>query len=185
MAVETTSAEGVLTDLPTPILPNIDGEFTREGLVEVHQLVSRNMVYVLSNLGGGRHGHLTLTMTSKDYTAKTGFVFVPPHNPGNYPPTLGNTQDQSYGTEKFRQNQALFQKFTAVDEAFKKKIITAEEPVLLSPLVDHLTGFLQMSALTMIQHLLLRYGAIDEIDLEENAVNMMGLYEPPRKPWPN
>ena len=30
----------------------------------------------------------------------------------------------------------------------------------------------------MIQHLFSRYGAIDDIDLEENAVNMMGLYDP-------
>ena len=31
---------------------------------------------------------------------------------------------------------------------------------------------------TMIQHLLSSYGEIGEIDLEENAVKMMGPYDP-------
>ena len=52
------------------------------------------------------------------------------------------------------------------------------EPVFLSPLVDQLTGFGQVSALTMLLHLFSSYRAIDEIDLEENAVNIMGRYDP-------
>ena len=52
------------------------------------------------------------------------------------------------------------------------------EPVLLSPLVDQLTGFGQVSALTMLQHLFSSYGTIDAIDLDENAVKMMGPYDP-------
>ena len=30
----------------------------------------------------------------------------------------------------------------------------------------------------MLQHIFYRYGAIDKIDLEENAVKMMGPYDP-------
>ena len=60
----------------------------------------------------------------------------------------------------------------------KNKIFTALELVFLSPLVYQLTGFGQVSALTMMQHLFSRYGAIDEIDLGENAVKMMGPYDP-------
>ena len=60
----------------------------------------------------------------------------------------------------------------------KKQIVTAVEPVLLPPLADQLTGFVHVSALTMLQHLFYRYGAIDKIDLEENAVKLMGPYDP-------
>ena len=35
-----------------------------------------------------------------------------------------------------------------------------------------------MSALTMLQHLFLRYRKIDEIDSEESSVKMMGSYDP-------
>ena len=65
-----------------------------------------------------------------------------------------------------------------MDGPLKKKIVTAVEPVLLSPLVYQLTGFVHVSALTMTQHLFSSYGAINEIDLKENAVKMMGPYDP-------
>ena len=75
--------KGFLVEFLTPILPKIKGEPTREGLIELYQLVSGNEASVSSNLGGGRHGHLAWTTTSKEYAAQTGFAFVPPHKPGN------------------------------------------------------------------------------------------------------
>ena len=54
----------------------------------------------------------------------------------------------------------------------------AVEPVFLSPLVDQLTCFGPVSALTILQHQFDSYGAIGKIDLEENAVKMIGPYEP-------
>ena len=65
-----------------------------------------------------------------------------------------------------------------MDGAFKKQIVMAVEPVFLSPLVHHITGFGQFSALTLIQHLFFGYRPIEKIDLEENAVKMMGPYNP-------
>ena len=38
---------------------------------------------------------------------------------------MGNAQEQVLGTVKFQQNQALFRKYTSVDGAFKKQIVTA------------------------------------------------------------
>ena len=178
MAGATSSVEGVLADFPTPILPKFDRERTREGLINIDRLISGNAASVASNLGGDRHGHLALTMTAEEYTEKTGFAFVPPYNPGDYPQSMGSAQEQALGTEKFRQNQALFQKKNAVDGALKKQIVTSVEPVLLSPLVDQRTGFGQVSTLTMLQHLFSSYGAIDKIDLEDNSVKMMGRYDP-------
>ena len=63
MAGTTSSIEGVLTDFSAPILPKIGGELTREVLINLHRLVSGN---VASNLRGGRHGHLALTMTDEE-----------------------------------------------------------------------------------------------------------------------
>ena len=95
------SVERVLANFPTTILLNIGGGQTREGLIEIHRLVSGDVASVLSNLGGIRHGHLALTIMSKEYAAQTVFLFVPFHNPGNYPPTMGNAQEQALVTEKF------------------------------------------------------------------------------------
>ena len=91
---------------------------------------------------------------------------------------MGNVQEQALGTEKFRHNQALFRKYTTIERVFKYKIVTEVEPVLISPLVDHLIGFGQVTALTMLQHMFSSYRAIDRIDLQENAVKMMGPYKP-------
>ena len=60
----------------------------------------------------------------------------------------------------------------------ENQIVTVVEPVFLSPLVDQLTGFGQVSALTILQNLFSSYEAIDKTDLKENAVNMMGPYDP-------
>ena len=178
MAGATSSVEGVLADFPIPILPKIVGEPTREALIDLHRILISNAASIVSNLGGGHHDHLALTMTADDYLAQTGHTFVPPHNPGDYPPTLGTAQEQTLGTEIFRQNQVLFRWYTAVDGALKEHMITAVEPVLLSPIKDQLKRFGQVTALEMTDHLFRAYGAIDEIDLEENAVKMMGTYNP-------
>ena len=174
----TSSVEVVPADFLTPILPKIIGELTREGLINIHRLVSGNVASVASNLIGGQHGHLALTMKSTEYMAQTGFGFFPTHNPDNYLPTILTAQEQALGPEKSQQNQELFRKCTAMDGANKKHIVTAVEPFFLSSLVDQLTGFVQVSALTMIQHLFTSYGEIDEINLEENVVKMMDPYDP-------
>ena len=85
MAGSTISVKGVLAEFPSTILPKIGGETTREVLINLHRLVSGNMASVASNLGGGRHGCLAMTMTAEEYKTHTGFAFVPPHDPGNYP----------------------------------------------------------------------------------------------------
>ena len=92
MAGSTISAKGFLTYFLTPPLPKIRREQTRIALIDLHRLVSRNAASVASNLGGGRHRHLVLTITDEEYTTQTGYVFVPPHNPGDYPPTMGTSQ---------------------------------------------------------------------------------------------
>ena len=71
-----------------------------------------------------------------------------------------------------------------MDRALKNQTVTPVKPVLLSPLVDYLTGFGQVSALTMLQHLFSSYRATDTIDLEENAVKTISPYnssEPPAR----
>ena len=88
MAGATSNTKGVLTDFPTPILPKIGGEPTREGLIDIHRLIRGNAASVALNFGGGRHGHLALTMMAEEYMEQTGFIFFPPHNPGDYPHSM-------------------------------------------------------------------------------------------------
>ena len=45
------------------IITDIIGEPTRESLIDICELKSGNAAFVASNLIGGQHGHLALTMT--------------------------------------------------------------------------------------------------------------------------
>ena len=54
----------------------------------------------------------------------------------------------------------------------------AVEPFFLSPLLDQMIVFGKVSTLTMLQHIFSKYGTIDELDLEENTIKMMGPYDP-------
>ena len=109
---------------------------------------------------------------------QTGYVFVPLQNPSDYPPTMVTAQEQALVTEKFQQKQALFITYTSVDGSLENQTVVAVQPVFLSPLVDQLTGFGQVSALQTLQHLFASYSVIDKIRLEENTVKMMGPYDP-------
>ena len=79
------SVKGFLADFPMPILTNIDGEPTKEGLIDLHCLISGNVASLALNLGGGRLRHLKMLMTAEEYMEQTVLAFLQPHNPGNYP----------------------------------------------------------------------------------------------------
>ena len=88
MVGTTIRSKGFIADFLTPFLPKINGEPTKKGLTDLHQLVSGNAASVASNLRGGRHGHIALMMTAKEYMAQTEFAFVPPHNSVDYPQSM-------------------------------------------------------------------------------------------------
>ena len=94
MAGDTSSFKGVLADFPTPILTKIDGEPTRKGLINLHQLISGNAASVSSNPREGRHGHFALVMTDEEYSSNAGFALVPTHSPGNYPQSMRSPKNK-------------------------------------------------------------------------------------------
>ena len=47
-----TSTEEVLAELLTPVLPNIGGEPTRKGLIDLHRLISGDAASMSSNFEG-------------------------------------------------------------------------------------------------------------------------------------
>ena len=70
----------------------------------------------------------------------------------------------------------MFQWYTNLYGFLKKQIIHAVEPVFMSLIKDHLPGFVQITALEMMNHLYSTFGDINDIELEDNSVRMMGAY---------
>ena len=64
MAGTKISVEGVLVDFLSQILPNIGRYLMIEYLIKLHWLISGNVASVVSNLGGGLHGHPALKITA-------------------------------------------------------------------------------------------------------------------------
>ena len=75
MVGATSIIKGFFANFPMLILPKIGRNMTRESLIELHRLINRNASSMASNLGGSRNGNLTLTMTTEDYMAHTGYAF--------------------------------------------------------------------------------------------------------------
>ena len=115
------SVKVVCAEFRTPILLKIAGELTQEYLIKIHWLISGSRISLASNLRGGRNGHLVLNMTAEDYLEQMVYTFLPSHNRGYYPPKLWTAIEQALGTERLQQNQALYQRCTAVDRAIKIK----------------------------------------------------------------
>jgi hypothetical protein len=63
-------------------LPKLTGEPTFEDLKVIRRLLNINAMSVASYEGGGRHGHLRIIMTNKEYFAVAVDVFPVPNNPG-------------------------------------------------------------------------------------------------------
>ena len=95
------TVEGVLANFPTPILLNIARKSTREDLIYIHIIISANEASVVSNLRGGHHVHLNLTMAVEDYLGHMARAFVPLHKPGDYPPRVGTSQERALSTKRF------------------------------------------------------------------------------------
>ena len=120
MSGTTTSVKGVLADLPPPIIPKIGREPIIEALIELHRLISVNVASVASDIRGGRNRHITLTKTVDYYMAQTGYTFVPPRNPGNFPPMMGTYQEKALRNERFQKNKN-FQKMHHHGRSTKKE----------------------------------------------------------------
>ena len=107
-----------------------------------------------------------------------GLHFCATVQPIQLPTNNGNRPRESAWNRKVSTKPSTFLKIHFHGQSTKKHIVTAVQLVFLSPLVYQLTGFGQISALVMLQHLFTSYRVIYKINLEENAVNIMGPYDP-------
>ena len=60
----------------------VEGQPTYETIEELNSQLNANTASVQSNLGGGAHGHLLLTVLYTVFTTLSATLFVIPVNPG-------------------------------------------------------------------------------------------------------
>lgn len=137
---------------------------------------------VQSDEGGGRHGHLCLTVDAATYLAVTGVAFNIPVAPPPAPviPQLAPTGQQI--NEAVRQHAAdklVFARYHDTDKALLKLLIAAVPPVYIEVLCDEDYGFATVTTLDMLTHLKTAYGRISIAEREANQTRMMTPWHPP------
>jgi hypothetical protein len=75
----------LIAGFPHSSLSKVTGEPAFEDLKVIRRLLNTNDMSVSSYVGGGRHGHLGIIMTHKEYFAIAADVFLVPNNPGAPP----------------------------------------------------------------------------------------------------
>jgi hypothetical protein len=145
--------------------------------------LSGNAASVSWHLGNGRQGHLALIISEAKYLAITGNVaFVPPLNlPLQPEQAVGATGPQI--TEANRMHLELKQTFNtyqAVNQALRNLILAAVPHVYVNSLSHDITGFGNVSALTIMTSLWERYGTITQAELAKNLTRMSSPWNPPQ-----
>jgi hypothetical protein len=73
---------------------------------------------------------------------------------------------------------SIFRTWTTVEQALKKQIIMAFEPMYLEILNNDMVGSANTTARDMLYHLFFSYGSITAVDLDHNWENMRKAWDP-------
>jgi hypothetical protein len=117
----------LIAEFPHSSLPKVTGEPTFKDLKVIWRLLNTNSMSVASYEGGGRHGHLDIIMTNKEYFAITSNVFPLPNNPGASAEVVAGMTAAVIAEmiRLHREATQVYRTYHNVDQAIKKLIIEA------------------------------------------------------------
>jgi hypothetical protein len=102
-------------------------------------------------------------------------------NPGPLPPRPAAVSPQQWEDTKAAQKRALDEYNTSnnFDKAINQQIVRAiKDTIFLKPIENHITGFLRVTARTMLQYLFNAYGNITPQQLDVNDKIMKEQWDP-------
>jgi hypothetical protein len=106
-------------------------------------------------------------------------LWISPTTPGRAPANTDGTAAQiSAARNSWEEALHTYHIFTSVQKALNKHIITVFEPMYLDVLNSNMVGFANITARAMLDHLLMAYGNITAVDLENNFEQMRRAWEP-------
>jgi hypothetical protein len=112
-------------------------------------------------------------------TVEEPTLWVTPNAPGRAPATTDGTAAQiSAAHHIWEEDVQTYRTCTSVQQALKKQIISAFEPMYLDILNDNMVGYANISARDMLDHLFETYGNITAVDLEINFEHMRRAWDP-------
>jgi hypothetical protein len=175
-----TTVEDILSGMEYQDLTAINGRPNYENVNTIRCQIYANTASV-DSLRGGPHGHLGQIMTPATYLTVTATPYNNPRNPGPLPPRPAAVPPQQWEDTKAAHKRALDEYNTSnnFDKAMKQQIVRAiKDPIFLKPIENHITGFLRVTARTMLQYLFNAYGNITPQQLDVNEKMMKEQWDP-------
>lgn len=175
-----TTVETIREGFPYPSIDQQPGCPTYAIISEVHKKLKTNSASVHSNLGGGQHGLLGLTLQDRTYTTLTGVPFILPTNPGTVPniPAGSSGPQISQFESAHKEELREWQETTRADQALQQQLLSVFDEEYLRGLRNMHMGYVGVSTNTMLQHLYDNYGVITAVDIEDNDTTMRAEYDP-------
>ena len=167
------------TLFPFKDLTPIRGEPNADSLLELTNELKANARSVLSNLGGGAHGHLGLVLSPNDYATVSAIPFVKPAHPGPLviPPNTTNHRSNTLQDEHNEQMR-VFRETQGVEQALLQQIVETIDSQYLLALRNRQTNSITRPIHEVLDHLITTYGRITPQMLDDQAesVAKMGYH---------
>jgi hypothetical protein len=115
----------LIAGFPYSSLPKVTGEPTFEDLKVIRRLLNTNDMRASSYVGGVRHGHFRIIMTTEEYFTIAANVFPVPDNPGASPEVVVGMKAAVIAklTRLRREATQVYRTYHNVDQAIKKLIL--------------------------------------------------------------
>jgi hypothetical protein len=164
-----------MASFPHPILLTVEVEPEYQTIHATRKFLQANLRAINTHLDGGTLGHLGLIISDASYamiappTAGEPTLWETPNAPGRAPATMdGKAAQISAARHIWEDDVQTYRTCTSIQQALKKRITSVFEPMYLDILNDNMVGYVNISAIEMLDHLFETYGNITAVDLEIN-----------------
>ena len=163
-----TTVDSLIEGFPKATPTKISGLPTYETIKRLNDDISANAASVHTDLGGGNHGHLGLTVSPTIYATVSGTPYTAPTSPA--PPALtGLTGPQiTAANRRYDSDKKKFAEFVALQNALKKQILASVDDIYLSAIEQPYIGHANRTVLDLLTHLYDTYAKISPLDLIRN-----------------
>ena len=137
-----TDSENIKANFPFPLIPRQPGlpDFTI--INEVHTKGKANASSVASELGGGAHGLLGITLSPATYLQLTGHNFIRPINPGTIPlNVLGTAAQMAEMVRQHKEELRVYRQVENTELALKSQLIDTCDDTYFRGLSGRHNGF--------------------------------------------
>ena len=172
------------TSFENPILDKIHGKPTFSSLNRLKKQLKANAQSVVSDLGGGAHGHLGLVLSPAEYQLVSNTPYDMPNHPGPF--SLPRNTDAAEAIRRREAHQERVRKFREsldIKKALIKQIVAAIDKAYLEELRDETTNTITKTIPEILTYLFTNFADVtsDEVNKEEEKVvnHFWNLSDPP------